>query len=297
MAVVRHGIAASSVSTIGPEPGVAILFFRKMAMNQFFKRYTPMAALLIGLLSLSACGKKEAAADATPAKPSVYLVGVESAYAPFSSENEQKDVVGFDIDVMKALAQKIGIEVKFIPTPFEGFFNFLAQGDRDLLISAITITDERKQTVDFSTPYFEATQLIAVANGDTKVQKFDDLKTLKVGVQSATSGDEIVQQLLGKNNPNIKRLDSTPLALKELEGGGVDAVVADDAVVRNYITNNPSSKLRTVADAGFPKEYYGIAVRKGNTELLNKINKGLADMKADGSFAKISEQYFGSDKK
>ena len=263
-------------------------------MKKFFKQCAPVLALVA---ALTACGKKEAPvaeapAAAAPAK--VYLVGVESAYAPFSAENEQKNVVGFDIDVMKALAQKIGIEVKFVPTPFEGFFNFLAQGDRDLLISAITITDERKQTVDFSEPYFEASQLIAVPAGDSKIAKFDDLKNLKVAVQSATTGDEVVQQLLGKNNPNIKRLDSTPLALKELEGGGVDAVVADDAVVKNYITNNPSSKLRTVADTSFPKEYYGIAVRKGNTELLAKINKGMADLKADGSFDKISAQYFGA---
>ncbi|WP_050476329.1 basic amino acid ABC transporter substrate-binding protein [Herbaspirillum rhizosphaerae] len=265
-------------------------------MSKFFKQFVPVLALVS---ALSACGKKdEPVAQAPAAAPAakVYLVGVESAYAPFSAENEQKNVVGFDIDVMKALAQKIGIEVKFVPTPFEGFFNFLAQGDRDLLISAITITDERKQTVDFSEPYFEASQLIAVADSNTKVQKFDDLKTLKVGVQSATTGDEVVQNLLGKNSANIKRLDSTPLALKELETGGVDAVVADDAVVKNYITNNPSSKLRTVSDAGFPKEYYGIAVRKGNTELLNKVNKGMADLKADGTFDKISAQYFGAKK-
>jgi len=186
--------------------------------------------------------------------------------------------------------------VKFIPTPFEGIFNFLAQGDRDLLISAITITDERKQTVDFSNPYFEASQLIAVPQGNTSVKQFNDLKSLKIGVQSATTGDEVVQNLVGKNNPSIKRFDSTTLALKELESGGVDAVVADDPVVRNYITNNPSASFRVVPDAGFPKEYYGIAVRKGNTELLAKINQGLAEVKADGSFDKINQKYFGNAK-
>jgi polar amino acid transport system substrate-binding protein len=270
-------------------------------MNSFLKNTVRTLALTAGfasLIGLSACGKKEeaaaapqAAAAATPAR--VYLVGVESAYAPFSAENEKKEVVGFDIDVMKALAKKIGIEVKFVPTPFEGFFNFLAQGDRDLLISAITITEERKQSVSFSEPYFEATQTIAVPAADTRVQKMADLKELKVGTQSATSGDDLVQQVLGKNNANIKRFDSTPLALKELEGGGVDAVVADEPVVKNYIANNPNSKLRTVSDSSFPKENYGIAVRKDDPELLAKVNKGLADLKADGTFAAISAQYFG----
>src|SRR4051812_40553482 len=118
--------------------------------NNFFRhaRALALTAGFIGLLGLSACNKDKPAEPqaAAPAAAKVYLVGVESAYAPFSAENEQKQVVGFDIDVMKALAKRIGIEVKFVPTPFEGFFNFLAQGDRDLLISAITITDERKKS-------------------------------------------------------------------------------------------------------------------------------------------------------
>lgn len=259
-------------------------------------KFFPPFALMLLVAALFACNKKNEPVIQTEAVPlaKLYLVGVESAYAPFSAENEQKNMAGFDIDIMQALAQKIGIKVKFVPTPFEGFFNFLAQGDRDLLISAITITDERKQTVAFSAPYFAASQLIAVAADDTKIQKLGDLKNLKVGVQSATSGDEITQQLLGKNNRNIKRFDSTPLALKELEGNGVDAVVADDAVIKHYLINNPSSKLRTVSDPNFPKEYYGIAVRQGHIDLLNKINQGMAELKADGSFDKISAQYFGA---
>lgn len=269
-------------------------------MIKMFSRHARTLALtagFVGMLGLAACGKQEDKSAAAPAPQAaaarVYVVGVESAYAPFSSENEQKEVVGFDIDVMKALAKKIGIEVKFVPTPFEGFFNFLAQGDRDLLISAITITDERKKSVAFSDPYFVATQTIALPAAESKVSKMEDLKPLTVGTQSATSGDELVQQVLGKNSAKIKRFDSTPLALKELENGGVDAVVADEPVVKNYIANNPNSKLRTVTDPSFPKEDYGIAVRKDDPELLAKINKALAEMKADGSFAAISAQYFG----
>ncbi|MGS0742160.1 basic amino acid ABC transporter substrate-binding protein [Glaciimonas sp. GG7] len=272
-------------------------------MKHIFRRYLPACAVALTLITLAACNRQDATPDikqtAAPSavKHAAYVVGVESAYAPFSSENENKEVVGFDIEVMKVLADKIGIDVKFVPTPFEGIFNFLAQGDRDLLISAITITDERKQTVDFSTPYFEASQLIAVPFNNTTVHKFTDLKNLKIGVQSATTGDQLVQNLVGKNNPNIKRLDSTPLVLKELESGGVDAVVADDAVVQNYIANNPTARFRVVSDADFPKEYYGIAVSKSNPELLAKINQGLAEIKADGSFDKISEKYFGPTKK
>ncbi len=269
------------------------------------RRFLQLAALSAAGLLLAACGKKEeptpapaaapvaSAAAPAPAPAKVYNVGTDAAYAPFESQNEKGEIVGFDIDVVKAAAAKAGIEVKFTNTPWEGIFNALGQGDRDLLVSAITITDERKQTMDFSTPYFDAVQLIAVKDG-SKIAKFADLKKLKVGVQTGTTGDEAVSKLLGKTNTNIKRFESTPLALKELEAGGVDAVVADNGVVIHYVANNPGGKFKTVSDAEFVPEQYGIAVKKGNTELLEKLNKGLADLKADGSYDKIYAQYFGA---
>ena len=267
------------------------------------RRFLKTSSLLIAGLVLAACGKQEAAAPAaSAAAPSapppaaaakVYVVGTDAAYAPFESQNEKGEIVGFDIDVVSAVAKKAGIEVKFVNTPWEGIFNNLAQGDRDLLVSAITITDERKQTMDFSAPYFDAQQLIAV-KADSKIAKFDDLKKLKVGVQTGTTGDEVVSKLIGKTSTAVKRFESTPLALKELESGGVDAVVADNGVVIHYVANNTGAQFKTVADASFTPEQYGIAVKKGNAELLEKINKGLADIKADGTYDKIYTQYFGA---
>jgi polar amino acid transport system substrate-binding protein len=267
------------------------------------RRFLQTAAVLVAGLVLAACGKKEetpapaavasAAAPAPPPPAKVYAVGTDAAYAPFESQNEKGEIVGFDIEIVTAIAQKAGIEVKFVNTPWEGIFNALAQGDRDLLVSSITITDERKQTMDFSDPYFDAAQLIAVKE-NSKVAKFADLKKLKVGVQTGTTGDEAVSKLLGKTSTNIKRFESTPLALKELESGGVDAVVADNGVVVHYVANNPGGKFKTVADKEFTPEQYGIAVKKGNTELQAKLNKGLADIKADGTYDKIFTAYFGA---
>ncbi len=260
-------------------------------------------------LTLAGCGKSEAPA-ATPAPTAAapaaapapapaaktYLVGTDAAYAPFELQDSTGAIVGFDIDVVKAVADKAGIEVKFVNTPWEGIFNALAQGDRDMLVSSITITDERKQTMDFSQPYFDAQQLIAVKDG-SKVTKFEDLKPMKVGVQTGTTGDEVVTKLLGKESTNIKRFESTPLALNELEAGGVDAVVADNGVVVHYVANNAGSKFKTVADNdSFKPEQYGIAVKKGNTELLEKIDKGLAAIKADGTYDKIYARTFGEAK-
>jgi polar amino acid transport system substrate-binding protein len=221
------------------------------------------------------------------------VVGTDAAYAPFESQNEKGEIVGFDVEMVQAIAKKAGIEVKFVNTPWEGIFNALGQGDRDMVVSAVTITDERKQTMDFSDPYFDAVQLIAVKQ-NSKIAKFADLKKLKVGVQTGTTGDEAVSKLLGKTNTNIKRFESTPLALKELEAGGVDAVVADNGVVIHYVANNPGGKFKTVTDKEFAPEQYGVAMKKGNTELQAKINKGLADIKADGTYAAIYTKYFGA---
>jgi polar amino acid transport system substrate-binding protein len=258
------------------------------------------AALFGAGLLAAACGKKEdppvpapAPLASAPAPAKVVMVGTDAAYAPFESQNEKGEIVGFDIDIVKAIAAKAGIEVKFVNTPWEGIFNALAQGDRDMVVSAVTITDERKQTMDFSEPYFDAQQLIAVRN-DSRVKSFQDLKKLKVGVQTGTTGDEAVTKLLGKTSTAIKRFESTPLALKELESSGVDAVVADNGVVVHYVANNPGGNFKTVADKEFVPEQYGIAIKKGNAELLGKINKGLADIKADGTYAKIYTQYFGA---
>ncbi len=221
-----------------------------------------------------------------------YQVATDAAYAPFESLNNKKEVVGFSVDVLEAIAKKSGMKIKFINTPWEGIFATLSTGDRDMVISSVTITPERKQSMDFSDPYFEAKQLIAVGK-NSKVSKFTDLKTLKVGVQTGTTGDEVIQKLQGKTSPNIKRFESTPLAIKELENGGVDAVVADNGVVVNFVANNPNSKLKMIDDATFAKEYYGIAVKKGNKALLEQTNKGLAAIKADGTYDKIYNKYFG----
>jgi polar amino acid transport system substrate-binding protein len=262
------------------------------------RRLMLLATALTGLL-LVACGKKEDAAPPAPAAAAasapakVVVVGTDAAYAPFESQNEKGEIVGFTIDIVNAVAQKAGLQVKFVNTPWEGIFNALTQGDRDVVASSVTITPERKATMDFSAPYFDARQLIAVRN-ESKVSGFADLKALKVGVQTGTTGDEAVSKLLGKTNANIKRFESTPLALKELESGGLDAVVADNGVVIHYVANNAAGKFKTVADKDFVPEQYGLALKKGDKpDLLASLNQGLAAIRADGTYERIYTKYFG----
>jgi len=262
------------------------------------RRFLQAAAVTALTAVLAACGKEEApasapaaAADAAPAAK-VYVVGTDAAYAPFEYQNEQGQIVGFSVDLLNAVAQAGGFEVKYVNTPWEGIFNALTQGDRDMLISSITITEERKQTMDFSEPYFDAVQLIAVRK-DSNVTSFQDLKELRVGVQTGTTGDTVVTELQGKTSTLTKRFESTPLALKELEAGGVDAVVADNGVVDHYVANNAGAGFKTVSDSSFEPERYGIAVAKGNTALLEMVNKGLSAIRADGTYDKVYAKTFG----
>lgn len=271
------------------------------ALPSLTRRLVLTAGALCVAGLLAACGKTEApaattAASAPPAPApaaKVYVVGTDAVYAPFESQNDKGEIIGFDIDMLQAVADKAGIQVKFVNTPWEGMFNTLGQGDRDILVSAITITDERKQSMDFTDPYFDARQLIAV-HKDSKVTRFDDLKPLRVAVQTGTTGDEAVSKLLGKTSTKLKRFESTPLALKELESGGVDAVVADNGVVAHYVANNTAAGFQAISDASFVPEQYGFVVKKGNAELLAALNKGLAAIKADGTYDQIQARYFGA---
>ena len=263
--------------------------------NLFTRRFAlslAMAAVLAG------CSKSEApaaAASGTPAASAdkVMVVATNAAFAPFESLSSSGEVEGFDADVIKAVANKAGFQIRFVNTPWEGIFNTLNSGESDLVMSAVTITDVRKDSMDFSEPYLDAVQLIAVPQNST-VASLEDIKTLAIGVQNGTTGDEVVSKLVGKTNPNIKRFESMPLALKELEAGGLQAVVGDNGVVKHYLQNNSGSKFKLVSDQSFTPERYGIVVKKGNAELLKKVNDGLSGIRQDGSYDTIYTKWFGA---
>jgi polar amino acid transport system substrate-binding protein len=231
--------------------------------------------------------------DKTGKKEKVYLVATDASYAPFESVNSQNEIVGFDVDILKAVAEKANIQVQFINTPWEGIFSALAAGDRDMVMSCVTITDDRKKSMDFSEPYFKAQQLIAVRS-DSQIRKFSDLKTKKVGVQNSTSGDMVTQNLLGRDSTNIKRFETMTLALQEMLNGGVDAVVGDNGAINFFVKQNSHVKMKILSDPSFTQEFYGYAVKKGNTALVEKLNQGINTIKEDGTYQKIYDQYFGA---
>lgn len=220
------------------------------------------------------------------------VVGSSATYRPFAYENPSKEIVGYDVDIIKAVAQKAGLQIKIVNTPWTGIFAALNNGDVDLIISGVTINDKRKQSYDFTTPYFEARQLIAVSR-DSSVKNLKDLTGKKIGVVNGSTGDDIASREFGKTNPDIRRFESTPVVISELVNAGLDAAIGDNGVIAFRVQEH--KQLKTVSDPSFPKEFFGIVVKQGNKALLDKLNTGLAAVKADGSYAQIYKKWFNAD--
>jgi polar amino acid transport system substrate-binding protein len=220
------------------------------------------------------------------------VVGSSATYRPFAYETPTKEIVGYDVDIIKAVAQKAGLQIKIVNTPFTGIFAALNNGDVDLVISGVTINDKRRQSYDFTMPYFEARQLIAVPQTST-AKTLKDLAGKKIGVVTGSSGDDTASREFGKTNPDIRRFESTPMVISELANSGLDAAIGDNGVIAFRVQEH--KQLKTVNDPSFPKEYFGIVVKQGNKALLEKLNTGLAAIKADGSYATIYKKWFQGD--
>lgn len=266
-------------------------------MKRFLKYLVP-AILILGLMVLAGCGGQKAATEGEKtdqssqpaAEVKTYKVGTDAAYAPFESVDPSGKVVGFDMDVLNAIGKAEGFNVEFVNTAWDGIIPSLTTNKNDIVISAMTITPDRQKEVDFSDSYFESTNYIVVPENST-VKSIADLKGKTVSVQQGTTGDVALTEFLGKDYTGIKRFKGTPEAFLELKNGKVDAAAADSGVVVEYVKGNPDQKLKVVKDDKFPKENYGIAVKKGNKELLDKINSGLKKIKDSGEYQKIYDNW------
>jgi peptide/nickel transport system substrate-binding protein len=227
--------------------------------------------------------------EAAAAALGTIKVGVNAEYPPFESVDASNNVVGFDPDLMAAIATAAGFKVEWVNTRWDGIFVALASGEFDAVMSAATITEERKQTVDFSDPYFNAGQMITVKQGST-IALPADLDGKKVGVQLGTTGDIWVTD---NTKAEVVRYDEVTLAFQALANGDVDAVVADGPTSIDVVKANPEMKIMVVGEP-FTEEYYGIAVNKKRPEVLAAINNGLAAVKASGEYDKIYAKWFGA---
>lgn len=241
-----------------------------------------LSFLVLASFILSACGQ---------ARPSETVrVVLDATWPPFEMTDEQtKEVIGLDIDLMNAVAEKAGFEVEFINIGFDTALAGLAQCQYDASISAISITDERKEEMLFSNPYFTAGQLVTVNTSNTDITGIESLVGKKVGAQIGTTGAIEAEKIEGVVYSGY---DSIDLAFLDVMNGQLDAVIADNTLALGYIAQNPD-KLKAAGDV-FTGENYGVAVCKEKPELVEKINQALAELESEGYLEELTEKWFGS---
>ncbi len=222
----------------------------------------------------------------------VVNAGTNAEFPPFEKMEGSGEITGFDAELIQAITQAENLQLDFKHYGWDNMLNAVAHGQIDAGIAAVTITDERKKMYDFTAPYFEAKQVVLVPKS-SPVQSLQDLKGKNIGVQSATTGEKVVQQAFGKTYPGLKRYDVVSSAIDDLKWNRLDAVVVDEAVNKEYIKQLGEEKYKTIEDPSIPKEYYGIIVKKGNNELLNRLNAGLKKIRENGTYDKIYNKYFG----
>ena len=245
-----------------------------------------LAMLVLMLVFTVGCGEKKNTLKQIEDEGTL-TIGVTADYMPFEYINKDGDIVGFDVDIANAIATKLGVEVKFIDTAFDGLIPGLKSDKYDLIISAMTITEKREKAVDFTEPYFNAGQVIAVMKEDNNIKNLKDLAGKKVGVQLGTTGDLKASEM--NDLAKVKRYEKVPQAYLDLRNGRVDAIINDLPVTAAYIMKHPEVKI---VGEPFTSEYYGIAARPGDDQLLKKINTALKEIKTSGTYDEIYNKWF-----
>ncbi|MGE4264352.1 MAG: basic amino acid ABC transporter substrate-binding protein [Desulfovibrio sp.] len=265
-------------------------------MKRLFKSLLVAATVSVLALGVVGCGEKKEeakpeAANATAAAPApkTIVFASDAAYPPMQYMNEQKEIVGFEVDVIKAAAEKAGFVAVFKNVAWDGIFAGLASKKYDAISSSVSITEERKASMDFSDPIMSIEQMLVVAK-DSKATSLADLKGKSIGAQIGTTSYLVIKD--EKGFKAIKTYDEVGLAMEDLVKGSIQAVVADSPVAVDYTTKKHADKIKIATTLKSDKvENIGIAVVKGNQEVLDLVNKGLAAIKADGTFDKIKAQH------
>ncbi|MGW7258096.1 transporter substrate-binding domain-containing protein [Streptomyces sp. NPDC054834] len=261
-------------------------------------RVLAATTVTVGLVLVAACtstgnggGSKTAAGGVEVVKAGQLTTCTHLPYPPFQSEIGGK-VQGFDVSLVDLVAKDLGVKQAIVDTPFENFKTgaFLNSGQCDLAAAGMTITAERKKHVDFSDPYFNATQAVLV-DKKSGITSLADVKAKgkKLGAQAQTTGEDYVR----KQGFDPVSFESSDAVLNGLRTGQVQAVVIDYPVVQGWLKDKANAGAFKTVDNINTGEQYGFTVKKGNTKLLAAINKAIAGAKADGTYKKLYEKWIG----
>ncbi len=258
-----------------------------------FRPAAVLAVFLIVLIAVIAAGcggggsssSEESTAAGGGGGGEPLSVGSDIPYPPFE-QGKPGHYTGFDIELMEAIAERIGRTAEFQDTSFETIFRDVQQGKFEAVISAATITEEREKAVDFSNPYYLSEQAVLVKEGSS-IKSLEELEGKTVGVQQGTTGQELAKEEIG--GAEIRPYPEGPDAVNALKSGTVEGVVIDAPVAQNAVEKSGGVEI---AEKVPTEEEYGIAVAQGNSELLEEINSGLEEVMEDGTYKKIYEKWF-----
>jgi polar amino acid transport system substrate-binding protein len=261
-------------------------------MTRNFTTIFIVLVLTVLFLAAAGCtGTSSAPSQSGSAPQKTLVVGIDGEYTPFSYLDSSGNPTGFDVDSMKWIAQKKGLSIRFQPTAWDGIIPSLQAGKIDLIYAGMTITPERAEQVNFSSPYWEVNQDVVAKTG-SKIT-LDDVKSGRaiIGAQSGcTAAIWVDKNLITSGRmpqDRLKLYANTPLAIDDLVAGRVDAVMYDDHVLKTMIEGRPVTVIGNIET----KEEFGIAVRKSDPELLATLNEGLAELKADPYWQELIVKY------
>ncbi len=243
------------------------------------------------VLSMTACGSKKEAADTSDsgdsAKKETLIMATNAEFPPYEF-HEGDEVVGIDADIAAAVAEELGMELKIEDMAFDSIITAVNSGKADIGAAGMTVTEDRLENVDFTDTYATATQVIIVKE-DSAITGPDDLAGKKIGVQLGTTGDLYADDI---EDAEVERYNKGFEAVQAVQQGKIDAVVIDGEPAKEFVKDAEGLKI---LDEAFTEEEYAIAVKKGNDELKENINKALATLKDSGKLDEIVAKYISAD--
>ena len=246
------------------------------------KKLLSVVLVTVLMLSMVACGNKT-----TEETSNVIVMATNAEFPPYEYY-EGDEIIGIDVELVDAIAKKIGMELKIEDMAFDSVIPAVQSGKADLGASGITVTEDRKKQVDFSDTYYTARQVIIVAEGNTEITGPDDLAGKKIGVQQGTTGDMFATDDYG--DECMERYNKGFEAVQALKQGKIDAVIIDDQPAKTFVSENEGLQI---LETEYVEEEYAFCFQKGG-DLVDKVNKAIAELKADGTFDAIVEKYISS---
>ncbi|MBO4693195.1 MAG: amino acid ABC transporter substrate-binding protein [Clostridia bacterium] len=244
------------------------------------KKLLALALAVLFVFSMAACGKS----DSLTVEDGKLIMATNASFPPYEYK-EGNDIVGIDAEIAKLIADKLGLELEIADIEFDSIIPGVQKGKYDMGMAGMTVTNERKEMVNFSNSYAKGVQVVIIKD-DSEIASIDDLEGKKIGVQQSTTGDIYASEDYGEEN--VTKYANGNLAVEGLKAGKVDCVIIDNEPAKAYVKANEGLKI---LDTSYADEDYAIAFNKDNTELQTKVNEALKELIADGSVQKIVDKY------